>query len=95
MYVILQIKTPRIRSAVVRFRCGVAPINFELGRYFNVPASERFCNSCPDEIVNEIHVLLHCTMYSGVRESLFEYASYISSDFMSLDDLFLLIMLCF
>ena len=25
-------------------------------------------------------------MYTGVRESLFKYASYISSDFMSMDD---------
>ena len=31
-------------------------------------------------------VLLHCTMYTSVKESLFKYASYISSDFMSMDD---------
>ena len=53
----------------------------------NVPASERFCNFCLDIIVNAIHVLLHCTMYTGVRELLFKYASYISSDLMSLDDI--------
>ena len=81
-----QIKAPRIRSAIARFRCGVAPINIELGRYFNVPASERYCNFCPEKIENELHVLLHCTTYTGVRESLFKYASYISSDFMSMDD---------
>ena len=39
-----------------------------------------------DHISDEIHVLSHCTMYTGVRESLFKYASYISSDFMSMDD---------
>ena len=71
---------------MARIRCGVAPINIELGRYFNVPASGRFCNFFPEKIENEIHVLLHCTMYTGVRESLFKYSSYISSDFMSMDD---------
>ena len=64
---------------MARFRCGVAPINNKHGRYSNVPACKRFCNFCPEKIENEINVLLLCTMYTDVRESL----------------LFLLILLCF
>ena len=43
--------------------------------------------SCFQFFQKKIHVLLHCTMYTGVRELLFKYASYISSDLMSLDDI--------
>ena len=48
-----------------RFRCGVAPINLEIhvGRFFNTPANERFCNFCPDQVEDESHVILLSLKY--------------------------------
>ena len=41
------------RSAMARFRCGIAPINIELGLYVNVPADQRFCHFCDNCIEDE------------------------------------------
>ena len=32
-----------LRSALAKVRCGVAPINLELGRYHGIPEEERTC----------------------------------------------------
>ena len=46
------------RSALSRFRCGVAPIRLETGRYERLPVCERVCPFCNDTVENEIHVIL-------------------------------------
>ena len=40
----LHIKSPRLRSAMAKFRCGIAPSNIEIGRYYGISANERFCS---------------------------------------------------
>ena len=67
-----------------RFRCGVAPINLEIRRFFNIPANERFCNFCPDQVEDESHVILICSLYNKIREELFIHTSYINDDFMQM-----------
>ena len=67
-----------------RFRCGVAPINLEIGRFFNIPAKERFCNFCPDHVEDQSHVILICPLYNKIREEVFNHASYINDDFMQM-----------
>ena len=49
----------KIRSALAKFRCGVAPIRIETGRYErNYPSvEERTCFNCANEVENEYHVL--------------------------------------
>ncbi len=58
------------RSALAKFRCGVAPIRIETGRYENVPANLRYCFNCSEEIEDETHVLLLCPLYDVLRKDL-------------------------
>ena len=71
---------------MAKFRCGIAPSNIEIGRYYGISANERFCHFCSDEVEDEIHVLLYCSMYNCVRDQLFKHAVYINNTFMSLND---------
>ena len=59
------------RSAYAKFRCGVAPIRLETGRYERLPEELRTCFNCPNSIENEEHVLLKCPLYSGLRVLMF------------------------
>ena len=83
---VIKIKSVKERSALSKFRIGVAPINLELGRYLGIPVNNRFCNFCENCVEDEKHVLLSCPMYNGVRQALFTQACYINSDFMSYDE---------
>jgi hypothetical protein len=62
----------RYRSAFAKFRCGVAPLRIETGRYENKNVNERVCFICRDQIEDEKHVLLDCPLYADLRESLFK-----------------------
>ena len=55
------------RSALAKFRCGVAPILLETGRYEKLPVNERFCPFCLDCSEDECHVILECPLYSDMR----------------------------
>ena len=57
------------RSALSKFRCGVAPIRKETG-YEGLAESLRICPFC-NLVENEIHVLIHCHLYEDLRETLF------------------------
>ena len=46
------------RSALAKFRCGVAPIRLETGRYEGLPVNERICPICMLEVEDEEHVLM-------------------------------------
>ncbi|MEW8546023.1 MAG: reverse transcriptase family protein [Candidatus Thiodiazotropha sp.] len=59
------------RSAYAKFRCGVAPIRIETGRYERLNYNDRTCFYCIDKVENEEHVLLDCPQYASLRESLF------------------------
>lgn len=60
------------RSSFAKFRCGVAPIGIELGRYTNIPVNDRICRQCNNgSIESESHVLLDCILYQDIRDSLF------------------------
>ena len=74
------------RSALAKFRCGVAPIRLETGRYENLAENERTCPFCPNVVESEKHVLLHCPLYSGERRLLFCKAIDINSSFMTICD---------
>ena len=61
----------KFRSAYAKFRCGVAPINIELCRYglARILVEERVCIHC-NEVEDESHVLMHCSLYDDVRNQL-------------------------
>jgi hypothetical protein len=74
------------RRAMALFRCGVAPIRLETGRYENLSIHERTCFNCTDTVEDEIHVMLHCPLYLQFREDLFESARTIVNNFDNLSD---------
>ena len=62
------------RSALAKFRCGVAPLRLETGRYERgrIPVEERICLLCDcNEVESEAHVILKCPLYQDLRVELF------------------------
>ena len=59
----------RNRSAIARFRAGVAPIKLELSRYTNTPINDRKCQHC-GVVEDEVHVILKCPIYDSIRAEL-------------------------
>lgn len=49
--------SPYHRSALSKFRCGVAPIHIETGRYEGLEGLDRKCPFC-DNVLDESHVIL-------------------------------------
>jgi hypothetical protein len=65
------------RRAMALFRCGVAPIRLETGRYEGLEEAQRICPFCPRQdggvIEDEIHTILKCPVYDDIRQTLFTY----------------------
>ena len=59
------------RSAYAKFRCGMALLKIETGRYLGQPLDARICTFCPNHIKDEQHVMLHCAVYDSLRQNLF------------------------
>ena len=64
------------RHALAVFRCGVAPIRLETGRYERppLPVNQRTCFHCKNDVETEIHVILDCSLYEDIRENLLQSA---------------------
>ena len=75
------------RSALAKFRCGVAPLRIVTGRYSALPVNERTCSVCTFEVEDETHVLLKCPLYDAIRTELFNKISQINADFTTYNDL--------
>ncbi|MES9880125.1 MAG: reverse transcriptase family protein [Sedimenticola sp.] len=74
-YYCRMIMSHKHRSAFCKFRCGVAPIRLETGRYENLPISERLCPFCRTEVEDEYHCLFHCHLYDDLRIDLVTHAN--------------------
>jgi len=74
----------RHRSAMAKFRAGVAPLRLETGRYDNTNEVDRVCFHCTDRIESEEHVLLNCPLYNDLRNDLFIYANTIDVEFVNM-----------
>ena len=76
------------RSLFAQFRAGILPLQVEVGRYRDVPLSERLCTLCDTDLVeDEFHLLCVCTKYSDLRCELYEKATQVYALFSLLDDL--------
>ena len=76
----------RHRSAFAKFRCGVAPLKNETGRYERLNVNERLCFNC-NSIEDEKHVLLSCPLYEDLRQSLFiDITNVLNIDFIRISD---------
>ena len=60
-------KGGKAKNAFSKFRCGIAPINTEIGRYQNLPVEERLCPFCPECMEHEGHVITVCLLYDDVH----------------------------
>ncbi|MEW8547636.1 MAG: reverse transcriptase family protein, partial [Candidatus Thiodiazotropha sp.] len=60
------------RSAYAKFRCGVAPLRIETGRYERLELQQRTCFHCNGYIENEEHVLISCPLYNDIRQKLYD-----------------------
>ena len=74
------------RAAFCKFRCGVAPIRIETGRYENIAVSQRLCNFC-NVVEDETHVILDCSAYDLLRNNLFSKAISVLPSIMNLDSI--------
>ena len=72
------------RAAFAKFRCGVVSIRIETGRFENLDASLRQCQSC-HVVENETHVILECPTYNGLRNYLFAKAVSVLPDVTALN----------
>ena len=62
------------RSVFAKFRCGVAPIRIQTGRFENLEVNQRLCPFC-NSVEDESHVILHCDSYIDLRAVLCAKAS--------------------
>ena len=69
------------RSAFAKFRCGVARIRIETGRYEGLDLNSRTCPLCRNAIEDEKHVILHCPQYNDIRQQLFSRAATVNANF--------------
>jgi hypothetical protein len=83
---------PRHRAAFAKFRCGVAPLRIETGRYEGLSVADRLCPFC-NNVETEEHVILECHMYTDLRNELFQKATTLCSTFNQLCNQEKLIML--
>ncbi len=51
------------RSVFAKFRCGILPLQFELGRFRGQAEQERICQLCKNDIESEIHFPFECPVY--------------------------------
>ncbi len=55
---LIRVFSKTYRLALAKFRCGVAPLHIETGRYRNIPEESRVCFQCANKIENELHVII-------------------------------------
>ncbi len=51
------------RSTFAKFRCGVLPLNLEVGRYRGIKIENRICPLCKHGVETETQFLFECDMY--------------------------------
>ena len=58
------------RSLFAQFRCGILPLEIEVGRFRDIPLSDRTCKICDSGLVeDEIHFTIKCPTYIAIRKS--------------------------
>ena len=78
------VNTRSHRSALAKFRCGVAPLRLETGRYERgrLPVEQRICILCDkNEVEDESHAIFRCSLYDDLRAELMVAANVLNEDF--------------
>lgn len=74
------------RSSFAKFRCGVAPLKIETGRYERKEVHERTCFNCSSIVEDELHVILKCPLYVDLRQIMIHEAIHFNEHFNLLSD---------
>ena len=63
-------KVPSVTNRILfsKMRVGDHDLQIQKGRYSNTPRSERYCQHCVNQVEDECHFLLHCSLYEDVRQ---------------------------
>ena len=51
------------RSIFAKFRCGILPLQLELGRFRGQAVNQRICQLCKNDVESEIHFLFECPRF--------------------------------
>ena len=62
-----KIKNVAVRKNVTKFRLSNHKLMIEVGRHKKLPANERYCPFCPENVEDESHFLFHCPIYRFQR----------------------------
>ena len=75
------------RSILAQLRCGILPLQLEVGRWHNKDECDRLCLLCDDgEVENEKHFLLQCKYFNDERAILYQCMIDRVPNFVSLSD---------
>ena len=74
----------KYRSALSKFRCRVAPLRLETGRFEGLDVNQRICPICHKSVKDEKHVLLYCPFYLEFRTILTNKACKVNANFRNL-----------
>ena len=68
------------------FRCGILPLHIETGRFARpkLPVEQRTCFHCTDSVEDELHFLIDCPFYDGMRCKIIHKAQQCNRDFIFL-----------
>ena len=68
------IKSPKLRNALARFRLSNHSLMIEKGRQMRprIERSERKCLVCVTEVENELHFVTQCPLYENERKALYQ-----------------------
>jgi ribosomal protein L32 len=70
---LLNIKNKQVRSTLTQLRISAHTLKIEMGRYHKpvkIPVELRLCEKC-NEVENEFHFVMKCSMYNTLRNTLF------------------------
>jgi hypothetical protein len=76
----------KYRSAYAKFRCEVASLRVETGRYERKTVHERTCLYCTNCVEDEFHVLMQCPLYADLRQTMSNDVLHFNVNFSFLSD---------
>ena len=74
------------RCNLTKLRISAHSLAIEKGRYQGLTIEQRTCRSCPTEIEDEKHFLLHCPMYNDIRNDLCSQIESVNPHFNNLNE---------
>ena len=60
------------RALISQIRCGILPLQIQLGRYQGLPRHERICKLCNNDVEDEIHFLFNCSKLQNQHVKLYD-----------------------